>query len=103
MQNYSQAVILLNNSRVPWSRPPFKTYGTMYGMKRTTIYLPEEMKSRLEHEASRRQITEAELIRRAVDNELHRRAPRGGIISGAPKDGITGANLHEHMEGFGEQ
>ena len=103
MQNYSQAVILLNNSRIPWSGPPLKTYGIMYGMKRTTIYLPEDMKSRLEHEASRRQITEAELIRRAVDNELHRRATRGGIISGAPKDGITGANLHEHMEGFGEQ
>jgi predicted transcriptional regulator len=74
----------------------------MYGVKRTTIYLPEDMKSRLEREAARRQITEAELIRRAVDNELHRRAPRGGIISGGPEDGITGANLHEHMEGFGE-
>lgn len=71
-------------------------------MKRTTIYLPEEMKSRLEHDASRRQITKAELIRRAVNNELHRRAPRGGLMSGAPKDGITGANLHEHMEGFGQ-
>lgn len=107
MQNYSQAVILLNSPWIPWSGLPFMTYGIMYGimydMKRTTIYLPEEMKSRLEHEAARRQITEAELIRRAVDNELHRRAPRGGLISGAPKDGITGANLHEHMGGFGEQ
>jgi hypothetical protein len=74
----------------------------MYGMKRTTIYLPEEMKARLEAEAARRQITEAELIRRAVDNELTRRPPRGGIITGSPRDGITGANLHEHMEGFGE-
>lgn len=74
----------------------------MYGMKRTTIYLPEEMKARLELEAARRQITEAELVRRAVDNELTRRAPRGGIITGSPRDGITGANLHEHMEGFGE-
>lgn len=75
----------------------------MYGMKRTTVYLPEELKARLEAEAQRRHITEAELIRRAVDNELHRRAPRGGFLSGGPDDGITGANLHEQMEGFGEQ
>jgi len=71
-------------------------------MKRTTIYLPEEMKARLEVEAARRNITESELIRRAVDNELHRRPRRGGFITGGPKDGITGENLHEHMEGFGE-
>lgn len=79
-----------------------ETYGTIYGMKRTTIYLPDEMKLELEAEAARRQITEAELIRRAVDSELHRRRPRGGIITGGPNDGITGANLHEHMVGFGE-
>lgn len=78
------------------------TYGTLGDMKRTTIYLPEEMKARLAAEAARRQITEAELIRRAVDNELHRRPRRGGILSGGPDDGVTGANLHEHMEGFGE-
>ncbi len=76
-------------------------------MKRTTIYLPEEMKARLEAEAARRQITESEFIRRAVDNELQRRPRRGGIITGAPQDGITGADLtrenrHIWLEGFGE-
>lgn len=74
----------------------------MYGMKRTTVYLPDEMKAKLEQEAARRQITEAELIRRAVDIELQRRAPRGGFLSGGPDDGIYSGNLHEHMEGFGE-
>jgi len=78
----------------------------MYGMKRTTIYLPEEMKSRLEAEAARRQITEAELIRRAVDMELQRTPLRGGIVSG-PGDGLNGADLtrenrHTWLEGFGE-
>ena len=82
------------------------TYGTMIGMKRTTIYLPEDMKARLEAEAARRQITESELIRRAVDNELQRRPRRGGIFSGGPDDGITGADLtrenrHIWLEGFG--
>jgi predicted transcriptional regulator len=74
----------------------------MYGMKRTTIYLPEDLKSRLEAEADRRGVTEAEIVRRAVDRELSRPAPRGGFLMGGPADGITGGNLHEHMEGFGE-
>ncbi len=78
----------------------------MIGMKRTTIYLPEDMKARLEAEAARRQITESELIRRAVDKELQRRPRRGGIFSGGPDDGITGADLtrenrHIWLEGFG--
>ena len=78
----------------------------MLGMKRTTIYLPEDMKARLGAEAARRQITESELIRRAVDNELQRRPRRGGIFSGGPDDGITGADLtrenrHIWLEGFG--
>jgi predicted transcriptional regulator len=78
----------------------------MYGMKRTTIYLPEEMKARLEAEAARRKITESELIRRAVDNELHRSSLRAGIVTG---DGgglnaadITRENRHIWLKGFGE-
>ena len=74
----------------------------MYGMKRTTVYLPEELKARLEAEAKRRGVTEAEVIRLAVDKELQRRPRRGGFLSGGPDDGVTAANLHEHMEGFGE-
>jgi hypothetical protein len=83
-------------------------YGTMYGMKRTTIYLPEEMKARLEAEAARLQITEAELIRRAVDKELNRQPLRGGIITGPGVGaGLNGAdvlreNRHIWLEGFGE-
>ena len=77
-------------------------YGTMYGMKRTTVYLPEELKERLEAAAKARGVTEAEIIRRAVDKELHRRPPRGGFLSGGPDDGVNSGNLHEHMEGFGE-
>ena len=78
----------------------------MYGMKRTTIYLPEEMKARVEAEAARRRITEAEFIRRAVDNELHRYVLRAGIISGAG-GGLNGADLtretrHIWLKGFGE-
>lgn len=81
------------------------TYGTMEGMKRTTIYLPEEMKARLEAEAARRQITEAELIRRAVDRELAANEVRGGLFTADA--GPMGADLTRErrgawLEGFGE-
>ena len=70
-------------------------------MKRTTVYLPDDLKARLGAEAARRQVTEAEIIRQAVDKETRQPRPRGGIFSG-DTGGLTGANLHEHMEGFAE-
>lgn len=78
----------------------------MYGMKRTTIYLPEDMKARLEAEAARRHITEAEFIRRAVDNALAATQPRGGLFTS--DDGPFGADLTrdrraEWLEGFADQ
>ena len=77
----------------------------MYGMKRTTIYLPEEMKTRLEREAARRQITEAELIRQAVDKELRGTELRGALFTA--EGGPYGADLTSEarnvwLEGFGE-
>ena len=73
----------------------------MYGMKRTTVYLPEDLKARLEAEARRRGVTEAEVIRVAVDKEVQRRPRRGGFLSGAT-GGLTSENLEEHLEGFGD-
>ncbi len=73
----------------------------MYGMKRTTVYLPEELKARLEAEASKRGVSEAEIIREAVDKEMRRSRSFAGIVTGAT-GGVTSENLHEHMEGFGE-
>ena len=73
----------------------------MYGMKRTTVYFPEELKARLEDEAKRRGITEAELIRTSVDNELRRRAPRGGFLT-MDSGGLTSENVDDFLEGFGE-
>jgi hypothetical protein len=60
-------------------------------MKRTTIYLPEELKARLEQEAARRGVTEAEVIRQAVDRELHRSTLRSGFLVG--DDPLRGADL----------
>jgi len=42
----------------------------MYGMQRTTVYLPEGLKAGIEREARREGVTEAEVIRRAVGEHL---------------------------------
>lgn len=41
-------------------------YGMMYGMKRTTVYLPEELKAALERTAAVRGQSEAEVVRSAL-------------------------------------
>lgn len=74
----------------------------MYGMKRTTVYFPEELKGRLEAEARRRGVTEAELIRVAVDKEIRRPRPRAGILTG-DLGGLTSENVDAYLEGFGEE
>lgn len=76
-------------------------YGTMYGMHRTTIYLPEEMKAQVAQMAQLQGITEAEFIRGAIQKALERPRPRGGLFhSGDP----TWASRDEELlaEGFGE-
>lgn len=63
------------------------TYGTMYGVQRTTIYLPEELKARIAEAARSRGVTEAEVIRSAVEQALARPRPRGALFaSGNPLD-----------------
>lgn len=40
--------------------------GTLWGMKKTTVYLPEDLEVRLDAESSATGISKAELIRRGV-------------------------------------
>jgi hypothetical protein len=40
----------------------------MYGVKRTTIYLPDELKAALERTAAARGTTEAEVVRSALSS-----------------------------------
>lgn len=76
----------------------------MYGVKRTTIYLPDEMKAGIEREATRRGVTEAEVIRTAVklllSNSAHSKIelplfkePLGFDLAG---------RVDEFLEGMGE-
>jgi hypothetical protein len=80
---------------------PPATYGIVYGMHRTTIYLPEDMKARIAQMARIQRTTEAEFIRGAIERALERPRPRGGLFhSGDP----TWASRDEELlaEGFGE-
>ncbi len=47
----------------------------MYGVKRTTIYLPDNLKRRLSQVAQAEGTTEAEVIRNALSTALQARAP----------------------------
>lgn len=78
----------------------------MYGVKRTTVYLPDDLKARLEAAAKTRGVTEAEIVRQAVDKELRRSELRAGIVTG-DGGGLNGADLtHDTkdvwLKGFGE-
>ncbi len=78
------------------------TYGTIYGVYRTTIYLPEELKERLAQEARRRGVTEAQVIREALAAVLSRPRPRGGLVdSGDPGWAARDEQLLAE-QGFGE-
>jgi hypothetical protein len=47
----------------------------MYGVKRTTIYLPDDLKARLEAAARSEGRTEADVIREALAHALEGREP----------------------------
>lgn len=45
----------------------------MYGMKRTTVYFPDDLKQRLEEAAERESRSEASIVREAVQTALDTR------------------------------
>ncbi len=82
-------------------------YGTIYGVKRTTIYLTEAQKRELEAIAVRTRQTEAQLIREGVDhvislNRPQRRKP-GPLF--ALDDPLLDdpSRVDEALEGFGSE
>ncbi len=82
--------------------PRVDAYGTIYGMHRTTIYLPEAMKARIAEAARLQGVTEAEIIRGAIEQMLERPRPRGALFaSGHPLDAERVDELLAET-GFGE-
>lgn len=66
---------------------------------KTTVYLPDELKTALEREARRRGSSEAEVIREAVRAAVSRPRPTPGIIAGEP----LADRVDELLAGFGDR
>ncbi len=79
-------------------------YGTMYGMVKTTVYLPADLKVSLERLAAERGLSEAELIREALRTMLDAAAParpRLPLVPHALGDPTAAERTDELLEGFG--
>jgi hypothetical protein len=71
-------------------------------MKKTTVYLPDELKAAVEHVAAQRHVSEADVIRAAIAAEvrLSRPKPRGSLYRGAEP---IAERVDELLAGFGER
>jgi hypothetical protein len=75
----------------------------IYGMHRSTVYLPGELKEALRRTASETGMSEAELIREGVRRVTRDNPPRprvGVAESGTPD---LAENADAHLDGFGER
>jgi hypothetical protein len=78
----------------------------MYGMHKTTIYLPEVMKSALERAAAEDSRSEAELIREAIAEKLagrERPRPRVPLRAEGLGDPLLAERVDELLDGFGQR
>lgn len=81
------------------------TYGVAYGVKKTTIYLPDEMKAEIEKIASAENRSEADVIRDAILQRIAARtppAPRIPLFETELADPTVAERVEELLEGFGE-
>lgn len=89
---------------VPGPPPRRVTYGTVYGMERTTVYLTEAQKRDLERAARISGRSEAELIREGVDvvTSRHQVAePTLPLFESGLSD--LAEHIDEALAGFGER
>jgi Arc/MetJ-type ribon-helix-helix transcriptional regulator len=79
-------------------------YGTVYGMHKTTVYLPDDLKRQLERVAAARGCSEAELIREAVRTLAQEAAlPRPRLpLFKSGKRGLA-ERVDRALAGFGER
>lgn len=78
-------------------------YGIMYGMHKTTVYVPEDLKRALTRTAAAKGQSEAELIRQALRAATTLGAPQRPRLplfeSGKPR---LAERVEEALAGFGE-
>ena len=75
----------------------------MYGMKKTTVYLPEDLKSALGRVAAQTWRSEAELIRETIrDLVRDSEPPRLRLPLFSSDDPTLARRFEEELRGFGE-
>ncbi len=97
-----RAIVLTGAGRAPGAAGA--TYGTVYGMEKTTVYLPSELKRALERAAQYEGRSEADLIREGVAVVTARHEapePTAPLFDSGDPDFVS--RIDELMEGFGEQ
>ncbi len=75
----------------------------MYGMHKTTVYLPAELKAELEYAAAEIGCSEADLIREGVRLAVAQHTPTPTIPIFVSDDPRFAEHVDEHLEGFGER
>lgn len=68
-------------------------------MRKTTIYLGEDLKSAVKREAKLQGVSQAQFIRDAVSKAVERPHPQPGIIDGEP----FADRADQLLDGFGER
>jgi hypothetical protein len=77
----------------------------MYGMRKTTVYLPDELKAALEARARSERRSEAELIREAVAERVYGGdgpRPKLPLCSAGLDDPDAAERVDELLRGFGQ-
>ena len=84
--------------------PDSELYGIMYGMRKTTVYLPDDVKAALERLAKSEQRSEADIIREALRSAVSDRdspSPRIPLTSVGLGDSTIAERTDDLLEGFG--
>lgn len=75
----------------------------MYGMKKTTVYLPEELDAALKRASAKQGRSEAEIIREATRNFIDSLpAPRPRLPLFHSGDSTLAERVDEELHSFGE-
>lgn len=71
-------------------------------MEKTTVYLPDSLKTAIRREAASQGVSEAEIIRRSISLMVgdERPEPRGGLFTGNQH---VARRADEFLSGFGER